>query len=74
MIFTPQSDLAILNYIQNYIVKNGAVNKEFTAKHVEFARTVEDIGYGLRPTTRLRPRRSTPRTRPARTARSTPPA
>jgi nitrate reductase NapA len=48
--FIPQSDLAILNYIQNYIVKNGAVNKDFVDKHVAFARTVEDIGYGLRPT------------------------
>jgi nitrate reductase NapA len=50
MIFTPQGDLAILNYIQNYIIRNGAVNKAFTDKHVEFASTVEDIGYGLRPT------------------------
>ena len=53
MIFVPHSDLAILNYIQNYIVNSGAVNKDFTAKHVEFARTVEDIGYGLRPTNAL---------------------
>jgi nitrate reductase NapA len=50
MTFVPQSDLAILNYIQNYIVNSGAVNQEFVSKHVEFARTVEDIGYGLRPT------------------------
>ena len=49
MTFIPQSDLAILNYIQNYIVKNGAVNQDFVGKHVAFARTVEDIGYGLRP-------------------------
>jgi len=49
MIFTPQGDLAILNYIQNYIVNNGAINQDFVSKHVEFARTVEDIGYGLRP-------------------------
>ena len=53
LIFTPQSDLAILNYIQNYIVNSGAMNKEFVEKHVEFARTVEDIGYGLRPTNAL---------------------
>ena len=51
--FVPQSDLAILNYIQNYIVKNGAVNQDFIGKHVAFARTVEDIGYGLRPTNEL---------------------
>ncbi len=50
MIFTPHGDLAILNYIQNYIVNNGAVNQDFVSKHIEFARTVEDIGYGLRPT------------------------
>ena len=50
LIFAPHSDLAILNYIQNYIVNSGAVKKDFVEKHVEFARTVEDIGYGLRPT------------------------
>ncbi len=50
MIFTPQADLAILNYIQNYIVNSGAVNQDFVKKHCEFAQTVEDIGFGLRPT------------------------
>jgi len=49
LIFTPQSDLAILNYICNYIIQNNAVNTEFVTKHTAFARTVEDIGYGLRP-------------------------
>ena len=53
LIFTPQSDLAILNYIQNYIVNSGAMNKDFVAKHCEFAQTVDDIGYGLRPTNAL---------------------
>jgi len=53
VIFTPQSDLAILNYIQNHIIQTGAVNKAFVDKHVAFARTVEDIGYGLRPTHQL---------------------
>ena len=51
--FVPNTDLAILNYIQNYIVNNNAVNADFISKHVEFARTVEDIGYGLRPTNPL---------------------
>ena len=51
--FVPNTDLAILNYIQNYIVNNNAVNADFIGKHVEFARTVEDIGYGLRPTNPL---------------------
>ncbi|MDO8931371.1 MAG: molybdopterin-dependent oxidoreductase, partial [Rhodocyclaceae bacterium] len=49
LIFKPQSDLAILNYICNYIIQNNAVNKEFVAKHVKFAKGVTDIGYGLRP-------------------------
>ena len=49
MIFTPQTDLAILNYIANYIIQNGKVNKDFVSKHVNFRRGNEDIGYGLRP-------------------------
>lgn len=49
MIFKPQSDLAILNYIANYIVENKAYNQEFLDKHVNFTKTPTDIGYGLRP-------------------------
>lgn len=49
LIFKPQTDLAILNYIANYIIQNNAVNKEFVAKHVGFFKGVTDIGYGLRP-------------------------
>ncbi|MDZ4251417.1 MAG: nitrate reductase catalytic subunit NapA [Sulfuritalea sp.] len=49
LIFKPQSDLAILNYICNYIIQNNAVNKDFVAKHCNFAKGVTDIGYGLRP-------------------------
>jgi nitrate reductase NapA len=49
LIFKPQSDLAILNYICNYIIQNNAVNKDFVAKNVTFAKGVTDIGYGLRP-------------------------
>ena len=49
LVFVPQSDLAILNYIANYIIQTGAVNEDFVNKHVAFAHTVEDIGYGLRP-------------------------
>ncbi len=47
--FTPQSDLAILNYIANTIIKEGKVNKDFVAKHVAFKLGNADIGYGLRP-------------------------
>ena len=49
MIFTPQTDLAILNYIANYIIQNDMVNKDFVSKHVNFRKGTEDIGYGLRP-------------------------
>lgn len=47
-VFTPHTDLVILNYIANYIIQNGAVNQDFVAKHVNFARGATDIGYGLR--------------------------
>jgi len=50
MVFVPQTDLAILNYIANYIIQNGKVNQDFVAKHVNFKKSVTDIGYGLRPT------------------------
>ncbi|MEO5342925.1 MAG: nitrate reductase catalytic subunit NapA [Gammaproteobacteria bacterium SHHR-1] len=49
VIFKPQTDLAILNYIANYIVNNDAVNWDFVNKHVKFTKTATDIGYGLRP-------------------------
>ena len=49
MVFTPQTDLAILNYIANYIIQNKAYNKDFIDKHVNFTKTATDIGYGLRP-------------------------
>ena len=49
MIFKPQSDLAILNYICNHIIQSGAVNEAFVAKNVSFRKGVTDIGYGLRP-------------------------
>ena len=49
MVFEPQTDLAIANYIANYIIQNEAYNKEFVEKHVNFTKTPTDIGYGLRP-------------------------
>ncbi len=49
LIFKPQSDLAILNYICNYIIQNKAVNQDFVKKNVGFFKGVTDIGYGLRP-------------------------
>ncbi len=47
-VFTPHADLAILNYIANYIIQNDAVNHDFVAKHVNFRKGAPDIGYGLR--------------------------
>jgi nitrate reductase NapA len=48
MVFHPQSDLAIANYIANYIIQNKAYNQDFLDKHVNFTKTPTDIGYGLR--------------------------
>lgn len=47
-IFHPQSDLAIANFIANYIIQNDAVNWDFVNKHTHFKQAVTDIGYGLR--------------------------
>ena len=49
MVFTPQTDLAIANYIAHYIIENKAYNKDFIGKNVNFTKTPVDIGYGLRP-------------------------
>ncbi|QLB21016.1 nitrate reductase catalytic subunit [Vespertiliibacter pulmonis] len=50
IVFTPQSDLAILNYIANYLIQNDAINHDFIQKHTKFKRGETDIGYGLRGT------------------------
>jgi nitrate reductase (cytochrome) len=50
IVFKPQSDLAIMNYIAHYIIESGSVNQDFVRKHVNFKRGATDIGYGLRPT------------------------
>ncbi|OIP14490.1 MAG: periplasmic nitrate reductase subunit alpha [Comamonadaceae bacterium CG_4_9_14_3_um_filter_60_33] len=49
LLFHPQSDLAILNYICNYIIQSGSVNEAFVKRNVNFRKGVTDIGYGLRP-------------------------
>jgi nitrate reductase NapA len=49
IIFHPQTDLAILNYIANYIIQNNRVNADFVGKHVTFKLGATEIGYGLRP-------------------------
>ncbi|HCG6119162.1 TPA: periplasmic nitrate reductase subunit alpha [Vibrio parahaemolyticus] len=47
-IFNPQSDLAIANFIANYIIENDAVNWDFVNKYTNFTQADTDIGYGLR--------------------------
>ena len=49
IVFAPQTDLAILNYIANHIIQSGNVNEEFLDKYVNIRRGNVDIGYGLRP-------------------------
>lgn len=49
IIFEPQADLAIANFIANYIIQNKAVNWDFVNKHTNFRMGKTDIGYGLRP-------------------------
>ena len=49
MVFVPQTDLAILNYICNHIIQSGKVNQEFVQRNVNFKIGETDIGYGLRP-------------------------
>ncbi|MBR9729241.1 nitrate reductase catalytic subunit NapA [Shewanella intestini] len=48
VVFEPQTDLAILNFIANYIIQNNKVNKDFVKQHVNFRKGQTDIGYGLR--------------------------
>jgi len=50
MVFTPQTDLVILNYIANHIIESGAVNQDFIKNHTKFAKGNTNIGYGLRVT------------------------
>ena len=49
IIFKPNTDLAIQNYIAREIIARDAVNKDFVSKHCVFATGPYDIGYGLRP-------------------------
>lgn len=49
LIFKPNTDLIILNYIANHIIQSGKVNQTFVKNHTRFAKGQDDIGYGLRP-------------------------
>lgn len=48
IVFKPQGDLAIMNYIANYLIQNNAIDQDFIQKHTKFKRGETDIGYGLR--------------------------
>lgn len=50
IVFKPNTDLAITNYIAREICKRGVVNHEFVNKHCIFATGTVDIGYGMRKT------------------------
>jgi nitrate reductase NapA len=47
LIFKPQTDLAIHNFIARHLIEKGAVNQEFVDKYCVFAAGPTDIGYGL---------------------------
>jgi nitrate reductase NapA len=49
IVFKPGTDLAILNYVANYIIETGRVNEAFVRDHAVFMSGATDIGYGLRP-------------------------
>ena len=50
IIFKPNTDLAILNFVIREIIHRGKVNQEFVDAHCIFCAGVTDIGYGLRQT------------------------
>jgi nitrate reductase NapA len=47
IIFEPQTDLAIMNYIARTMIEKNAIDTEFVKKHCVFAAGPTDIGYGL---------------------------
>jgi len=48
IVFRPQTDLAIWNYLAREIIARGAVDRKFVDSHCVFAAGPTDIGYGLR--------------------------
>ncbi len=48
LVFKPNTDLAIWNYLAREVVKRGAVDQNFVTKHCVFATGPADIGFGLR--------------------------
>lgn len=50
IVFKPNTDLAIANYLAREIVRRKAYNQKFIDAHCIFATGNVDIGYGMRPT------------------------
>jgi nitrate reductase NapA len=55
IVLRPQTEVAILNYIANHIIRSGRVNAAFVREHVIFRRGPAGIGYGLGPEPPLGP-------------------
>jgi nitrate reductase NapA len=47
LIFEPQTDLAIQNFIARHMIEKGKVDQKFVDQHCIFATGPTDIGYGL---------------------------
>ena len=47
LVITPQTDLAIWNYIAREIIQRNAVDTEFVTEHCVFATGPTDIGFGM---------------------------
>ncbi len=50
IIFKPNTDLAIANFLLREILRRNVVDQDFVNRHCVFAAGVTDIGYGLRNT------------------------
>ncbi len=48
IVFKPNTDLAIWNYLAREVVARGAVDRAFVERHCVFATGPADIGYGMR--------------------------
>jgi nitrate reductase NapA len=48
IVFKPQTDLAIWNYIAREIIARGAMDTDFVGRHCVFATGPRDIGFGMR--------------------------
>jgi len=49
IVFRPNTDLAIMNYLAREIVARGAIDAAYVEKHCVYAAGWTDIGYGMRP-------------------------